>query len=65
MFAANVRNAAGQSQFIEASSVGSSSTSGTLAIPATVGGATVSDVTLNLGIEGPNGERIIYLYTFR
>ena len=64
-FAANVRNAAGQSQFIEASSVGSSSTSGTLAIPATVGGATVSDVTLNLGIEGPNGERIIYLYTFR
>jgi hypothetical protein len=65
MFAANVRNAAGQSQFIESSSVGSSSTSGTLAIPATVGGATVSDVTLNLDIEGPNGERITYLHTFR
>ena len=59
----------GDSQIIEANEfVGNTTQTATYDIPTHVNGdlsKPVDNVTINLSVEGPNGERIIYLYSFR
>ena len=62
--AANVQNASNGNTFVSEVFHGPTATSGSVSIPTTVGGLPTSQTTVNLGYDGPNGERISHLYSY-
>lgn len=62
--AANAQNALNGNTIVSEVEHGPTETSGSVSIPATVGGLQTSQTTINLGYDGSNGERISHLYSY-
>ena len=62
--AANAQNASNGNTVVSEVAHGPTAISGSVSIPTTVGGLPTSQTTVNLGYDGPNGERIQHLYSY-
>ena len=62
--AANAQNASNGNTVVDEVVHGPAATSGSVSIPTTVASQPTNQTTVNLGYNGPNGERILHLYSY-
>jgi hypothetical protein len=62
--AANAQNASNGNTVVDEVVHGPAATTGSVSIPTTVAGQPTTQTTVNLGYNGPNGEKILHLYSY-